>query len=383
MPMVHDARPTLHVPRYGRARLYLGISAVGTFVMLSAIALLLDLPGWVQTRVGPSVAEQFPVLASFVAIYALLHLPFDLFGGYLLPSRSGRLHLPASRYLASLARGVAVHSALLFLNAVVLMLAGRYGGVAGTAAAGLMLAVLLLCGRLVIASFLAKLKLTESASEGPLPVYLAESPDEGFTGGIVGVFRPQYHILPARWNDVLGPDGFAFARYRRALAVKTGTWFRGRAIALVFTPIGLILAALLVGSRLGTAGGTIELSLWFSLWSFVGLLTLPTISRRGVTEVDERARAEGTPDEQIRRNTQLLDGLQDGEPDRPSLVESIFHPIPSVTNRLEGTRSEGTAGYWDAARTTVYLSLAGLGLLGRAVHCNCGRPSLWAFLPVD
>jgi len=235
----------------------------------------------------------------------------------------------------------------------------------------------------MIASLLATLKLTDAAPEDQLPVYLAASADEGFTGAIVGVFRPQYHILPAKWNDVLGPDGFAYARYRRALAVKTGTWYRGRATALLFTPIGLILSAWVVGPRLGTAGGTIELSLWFSLWSFFGLLILPTFSRRGVTEVDERARAEGTPDEQIRRNTQILDGLQDGEPDRPSLVESIFHPIPSVTNRLEGPRSQGVTGCWDAARTTVYLSLAGLGLLGRAVHCNCGRPSLWAFLPVD
>ncbi len=383
MPLVQDARLKLRVPHYGRARLYLGISAVGTFVVLSAIGLLLDLPGLVQVRVGPSLAEQLPILAGFVAIYALLHLPFDLFGGYLLPLRSGRAHLPASRYLAGLGRGVAVHSALLFLNAVVLMLAGRYGGVASTAAAGLVLAVLLLRGRLMIASLLAMLKWTVAAPEGHLPVYLAASADEGFTGAIVGVFRPRYHILPAKWNDVLGPEGFAYARYRRALAVKTGNWFRGRAIALLFTPIGLILSAWLVGSRLGTASGTIEFSLWFSLWSFVGLLILPTFSRRGVTEVDERARAEGTPDEQIRRNTQLLDGLQDGEPDRPSFVESIFHPIPSVTNRLEGPRSQGGIGCWDAARTTVYLSLAGLGLLGRAVHCNCGRPSLWAFLPVD
>jgi hypothetical protein len=40
-------------------------------------------------------------------------------------------------------------------------------------------------------------------------------------------------------------------------------------------------------------------------------------------------------------------------------------------------------GTWNAARTTVAISPAGLGLLGRAVHCNCGRPSLWVFLPID
>lgn len=130
--------------------------------------------------------------------------------------------------------------------------------------------------------------------------------------------------------------------------------------------------------------------MWFSLWSFLGLLTLPTLSRRGVIEVDERARAEGCPSETIRSTTHLLDELQDGEhelqdgePDRPSVVETVFHLIPSVRSRLEVPRTHGVVGFWDAARTAIYLSLAGLGLLGRAVHCNCGRPSLWAFLPTD
>lgn len=68
---------------------------------------------------------------------------------------------------------------------------------------------------------------------------------------------------------------------------------------------------------------------------------------------------------------------------RPSLIEAIFHPIPSVENRLNGPRTRGRIGFWDLARTSIFISLAGLGLLGRAVHCNCGRPSLWVFLPTD
>ena len=85
----------------------------------------------------------------------------------------------------------------------------------------------------------------------------------------------------------------------------------------------------------------------------------------------------------MRRNSEILDNLQDGEADRPTLVETVFHPIPSLRSRLEGPRSNNAIGYWDAARTAVYLSLAGLGLLGSAVHCNCGKPSLWVFLPTD
>jgi len=134
---------------------------------------------------------------------------------------------------------------------------------------------------------------------------------------------------------------------------------------------------------LGAPAGVIELSLWFTLWSFLGLLVLPTFSRRGVQELDERLR-ETTPDKsRLEEAVRTLDGLQDDEPERPSFVEAIFHPIPSVNNRIERRERSRLPGCWDAARTAVYLSSAGLGLLGRAVHCNCGRPGLWVFLPTD
>ncbi|MBX9723333.1 MAG: hypothetical protein K2X81_18155 [Candidatus Obscuribacterales bacterium] len=40
-------------------------------------------------------------------------------------------------------------------------------------------------------------------------------------------------------------------------------------------------------------------------------------------------------------------------------------------------------GAWHLARYAIWLSLAGLGLLGRAVHCNAGKPDLWCMLPAD
>ena len=38
---------------------------------------------------------------------------------------------------------------------------------------------------------------------------------------------------------------------------------------------------------------------------------------------------------------------------------------------------------WNTARTALFLSWASLGLLSRAVHCNCGRPALWVLFPGD
>jgi hypothetical protein len=187
-----------------------------------------------------------------------------------------------------------------------------------------------------------------------------------------------------RWREVLDPEAFTVAVRRRQMAVQTGEWWRGRMLAIGFTLLGVALAAVVIGDRrLATAEGIVSYSLVFTLWSFLGLLTLPTPSRRGVAEVDQNLLAAGCPPEVMTRTIEMLDDLQDRERQRGSVVEVIFHPVPSVQSRLRGPRATGVKGCWDAARSAVYLSVAGLGLLGRAVHCNCGRPSLWAFLPVD
>jgi uncharacterized protein YbjT (DUF2867 family) len=374
---------------YGRARLWLGISAVGTFVTLTTLGLLFDLPSWMQQNVGSTLWGQAQGILGFVLLYAAIQLPFDVLGGYFLPKRFGRSHQRFPSFLTGLGRGVVAHGALLFLASMTILLAGQWGGILGTVAAGVLVCLVLLRGRVALATLMAPLRLkpierTTVSTSDSLPIAVAESLDEGFTGAVVGVFRPRLQIVPQKWRGVLGADGFNVALRRRALAVKSGSWRRGRAVAFLFTVTGLAIAASLVGSaRLGTVGGTVAFSLWFSLWSFLGLLTLPTLSRRGVIETDERAHLEGQSPETLRSATRLLDELQDGEPTRPALIETIFHPIPSVQNRLEGPRSKGRIGFWDAARCSVYLSIAGLGLLGRAVHCNCGRPSLWVFLPTD
>ena len=61
-------------------------------------------------------------------------------------------------------------------------------------------------------------------------------------------------------------------------------------------------------------------------------------------------------------------------------VQTIFYPIPSAKIRL---RLINTASFvlGSLARNNLYYSWATLTLLGRAVHCNVGRPALWVFPP--
>ncbi len=380
-PLITNAPSDDRVPGYGRARLWVGITAVGSIVTLATGALVSGLPAAVDKLVSPGLGSTLLALAAYAASHAAIQLPFDLFGGYLLPVWYGRSGHGRRTFLGRLLRGAVVYAGVVFVCLVALLAGGRLGDVWGVVAAGAVLSFLLLWRRMTVARSLARLGVESSAD--PLSDLVVSSDDEGFTGGVLGVVRPRLIVIPARWQSSLTPAQLAYVRLRRQLAGTSGTWRRGRALALAFTLLGIGLSAAMVGpDRLGTAGGTVELSLWFTLWSFVGLLILPTVSRRGVAELDTYAHSAGVSETLAKATARALDAHQDDEPQRPALVEAIFHPIPSVQNRDEAT-ARHTLGAWDAARTAVYLGLAGGGLLGRAVHCNCGRPALWAFLPVD
>ena len=388
------------VSGYGPARLWLGISAVGTVVTLTTAALLTDLPARLATQFEPSFSGQMMLIVAFLLAYAAVQLPFDILGGYALPRRFGRKHPPLPQYALGLLRGIAAHTALLALLACALLLAGQQLGIWGVIGTSIAIVLVLLAGRLQFARFLAPLRAApvsptvETNATASVPVQSIRSEDEGFTGGIVGVLRPRRILLPELWSRALGESGLAVVKRRRELAISSGSWWRGRVLAVLFTLTGVAIAAAFVGpERIATGHGIVTMSLLFTLWSFLGLLTLPTFSRAGVAEVDAKLRAAGQNDTLINNNLidddliddtiRRLDALQDAEPLRPVGVETIFHPVPSVNSRLAGPLSAQPRGYLDAARTSVYLSAAGLGLLGRAVHCNCGRPALWVFLPSD
>jgi hypothetical protein len=120
----------------------------------------------------------------------------------------------------------------------------------------------------------------------------------------------------------------------------------------------------------------------FTVWSFLGLLVLPTVSRNASLQIDEELVHLGLPFELITNTASTMDHLQDGEPERSRFIETIFHPVPSVNGRNQSKTVKGFAA-WNVARTTLFLSWACLGLLSRSVHCNVGRPELWTMLPTD
>lgn len=315
---------------YARARLLLGITGVGAFVLLAAFALALDWPR--------QLADAGHGVPTALAAYLLLSFPLDLLGGYLLPRRYHRPTPTLPAFLARLLRAQLLHAAFLWLAATALTAAAAEAGLPGLLAAAAAAMLTLLLARPLVASILG----------GRAPVS-------------------------------------AMTTLRLRAAAQNGSRLRGILVALTWNLAGLAIAAFTTGADLARPDAPLTLACGFTLWSFLGLLLLPSVSRPAVLATDRALLSRGVTRATLESAIRQHDQQEDDEPVRAPWIERIFHPIPSVAVRL-ATLDRSTSPGWgadEAARLALYLSWACLGLLSRAVHCNSGRPAYWVYLPRD
>lgn len=375
---------------YARARLWLGISNVGFFVVLAAVLLGIGGGPEIISMLGLAAASPLTAFAALLACYITLSIPGDVVGGLILPRRFGRSTSTFGRFFMAWLRGVITQFAVMLAAGMVLITAGSFFGAVGfVGAAGLMMLTFLQF-QLPLARLVARLldypalPTDLAPAMGDQSFVAVESNDPGFVGGFAGLPGTETLVIPANWIRVLTPQELDIQLQRRLALRTTGTRTRGLAVGLGWNLIGLIVCTYATGAAVNTVAGIVSISLCFTLWSFVGLLLLPTISRRGVYEADRHVLQNGIRRDDLEAVIRKLDRLQEDEPVRPNGVESIFHPVPSVENRLRVTMQPNLGrGAYHAVRMALPLSWCCLGLLSRAVHCNCGRPSVWVMLPGD
>jgi Zn-dependent protease with chaperone function len=371
---------------YARARLWLGISCVG-FLTVTAGVLLANQQSLIAV-VPTDGAWQNDILvfASFLAAFVGVSLPFDLLGGYLIPKRFGRPTPSFGRFARTWLRGVVVQSVFLLLFALILLSVGRAFGTAGFIAAAAALMLLIIAYQQRIAQWVGGMRSrrvalpTDAAFQHGVAI---AADDPGFVGGWSGLPGRERLVIPGRWLDELSAGELKLQITRR-LAVLPQARNTGMALAVAWNLFGLTLATLLPGSAVTSATGVVIIALYMTLWSFVGLLILPSFSRSAVYVADQVA-AQQQP-ALVPALIQRLDHWQEDEPRRHKGVEAIFHPVPAAQHRIAALADDGQDAHFSAyhaARIALPLSWACLGLLGRAVHCNCGKPELWVMLPGD
>lgn len=376
---------------YARSRLWLGISGVGTTV---ALALLTIGTGW-PTKVLPvssttPMAVHLAHLAGVAGLHVLLFLVLDLVGGVVIV----RQRPSVGRWLGSWLRGALVLAATALVAAALVMTAARAGGNGGAVGVAVLFALALLWGNGWLARAVAPVvvapatdpvrKAALRAGIDATRIRLVTAGDAAFTGGWVGP-AGRTLWLPEHWVRSLAPDELAAQLARRA-AVRVHRW-RGVAAALLWNGVGFAMALQAPGGGATSAAALTMTSAWFVLWQFAGLLLLPSLSRPAVLEADAVAAVRVGADATYRAIARL-DEWQEGESSRPDAVETIFHPVPELRERAERLKLGAAAGplppgCYHATRTMLASGWAFTGLLGRAVHCNLGRPALWVVFPSD
>ena len=381
---------------YARQRLWLGISGVGSTVVLAIAGIAFDLP---HRLIDPLADQTFGRAVAAIALtwmaHAALLAPIDVIGGLLVVrDRPGAL-----RWIASWLRAVAVQWLWFALATALLLRTGQQFGVTRALLVFLLLQLVLVSRQGLIAWVVggvrlksASQELIDAAAAVGIPsgtVRQVDVDDPSFVGAWIGVDAQQLWV-PQRWVRELSAPQLTIALARRAGVRALGLRRRGVLVATAWNTIGFALATSLPRADLMTAAGFVTVVAWFTLWSFLGLLVLPSISRPAVIAADRWARSshDGAG---VASTIERLDAWQDDEAERAAGVETIFHPVPSRGARLRALAADDrptdtvavSTGAWHATRMMLYLSWAGVGGLARAVHCNIGRPSLWVMLPGD
>ena len=381
---------------YARKRLWLGICAVGTTVLLAIAGVTFDLP---HRLIQPFADQSLPNAIAAVALawmaHAALLAPFDIVGGLVIV----RVRPDVLRWFAAWLRAIVVQWFWYALATALLLRTGKQFGVTAALMVFVLLQVALLSRQGLVAWLSGSMRmcdrsdalLTAATAVGisPAAVREVEVDDASFVGAWTGADATHLWV-PARWVRELTPEQLAVALSRRAGVRALGLRRRGVLVAVAWNTIGLMLATMPPHADLVTAAGFVTVIAWFTLWSFVGLLILPSLSRPAVLAADRWARSSHNANAVLETITKL-DGWQDDEAEREPLTETVFHPVPSRGSRLRALvlHDQPTdtvavpAGAWHATRVMLYLSWAGIGGLARAVHCNVGRPSLWVMLPGD
>lgn len=353
--------------KLARRRLTLGIFNVGFWVTASICALALIRSGHRSVEgTGP-----FVIIAAVFWIQAV----FDALGGGLL--------VPGTRptawnFLKGWIRGATVHALVLGIIGLAATASLRWTGGFCTGLAASIVVLSLTRGSLHAA-------ICGGASrpvtlEGRENLAATRVDDPSFTGGLVGFGSRAGILVPEVWFQSLPGPELRVALARRRWQKAQGLPFRTLVILLLWNLTGCQVGGLAfeLGS-LPTGTALLGQACWMTLWSFLGLLVLPSLGRASVFAADRAVASAGLDPSRWIRRLPAITG-EDGS-DRP-WAETIFYPIPSAARRIKslGSPVHGPV-LGDLARSQLYYSLAGLTLLGRAVHCNVGRPALWVFPP--
>jgi hypothetical protein len=365
----------------GEARLWTGIFGVGTLVTVAGTMLATNTLQAMLPATETSETTEFLVIVVFFVGCTVLCLPFDLVGGVMIPAayENRRPSLPV--WFGKWMRSVGIQLAFYSVTFFIYLQIGREIGAPWLVAVFAVLQVSLMAGQELIWQAMTANGAEKLASDSTVFV---RHTDQRFVGGITGLPGFESIVIPINWKTKLAPTVLRVLISRRRAALNTGARFRGIVAAMIWNITSFTVAIIVSGAAISSVADLMTVFLWFLLFSFVGLLILPSLNRRSVFALDRQLSRDFSAAE-LQQAIAKIDELTEQDPRRSASAESVFQPIPCPARRSQALTENSTDHVvaWNVARTALFLSWAFGGPLARAVHCNVGRPELWAMLPAD
>ncbi len=365
----------------GKARLWTGIGCVGTLVVLAVTLLAVDAPHEMLPTANSGPLAEYLAILAFVTVAAASLLPFDFIGGILIPAAYESRPPKLASWLRQWSRSVVVQLVFFSITLFFYLQLGREIGAPWLIALFSALQFALVAGQELIWQTMTARR-PENATNA-MTQFVSHS-DSRFAGGITGLPGFESILIPNDWRTRLQPSWLNMVVRRRQAAVQSGGRLRGLVAAILWNITSFTAAVVASGATMNSVADIVTVFLWFLLFSFVGLLVLPTLNRQGVFALDRHLVAKVSIAE-LQEAIREVDQLTERDPMRSVSAESVFQPIPCPERRSQALSEAGPSevAAWNVARTALFLSWAFGGPLARAVHCNVGRPELWAMMPTD
>ena len=187
----------------GKARLWAGISCVGTLVTTAVAMLFHDSADALFAETPSGRSADFIAFLTFFASVALLLLPFDLIGGIWIPvSLENQTPMPSvwlRRWVRSVGIQVIFYSVTFFFYLEI----GRGLGTSGLIVVFAMIQIALIAGQELIWRTMAA---QTAGVAGHGAIQFVPHFDSGFAGGITGIPGFESIVIPADWRTRLNPS---------------------------------------------------------------------------------------------------------------------------------------------------------------------------------
>jgi len=352
--------------KFNNAKLSIGILYIGVIVLASIIALYFQIENHIILHFGNTIKTVY-VYIFFIIIFTL---PFDIFSHIKLNPKEEK------KILEIISANIILFLIFILYGSIVFYSYHKQSLSLCILLSTISQLMLLPLQELSIKTFM---KGKSDKIDGFSLIIIPEAPSY-MTMNILRTFKDTIIVVPKHWTRQ-NFKNYKFHLERFKLNIKKKNHIRSYIFSIVInTILFIILYSYYSNTNISAVAFTIKVSLIFNIIGFVYILILPTLSQRGIYNIDNIMKKKDL--NLFKENLNIYEENQDKNYNRSKAVESIFYPIPSTQSRLN-SKIEKNFGLPNISRIIIFFASFSLSIIFKGVHGNAGKIGNWILPPSE